>query len=80
MPRVKTTSSLVSLRELAKVGAAVRRKELEAELRALDQAFALPTAQKTKSTSRSMSPAARKAISRRMKQFWAAHKAAKMKG
>ncbi len=70
------------LRALAKSGAEIALKRLQAEIIAIERTFpelALPrrrraarrAVQKAKGRARSMSAAARKAVSERMKKYWA---------
>ena len=77
------------LRELARVGAKARLEELRQEEAAIRKAFpdlfsgrgrqgtAATAAPKRRSN---MSAAARKAVSARMKKYWAARRSAKAKG
>ena len=78
------------LRELARVGAEVTLKQLRAEIIAIERTFpelalprrrrALRSAVKEASTrTRQMSAAARKAVSQRMKRYWAERRKAQAK-
>ena len=78
------------LRDLAKSGAALTLKRLRAEIIAIERTFpelALPHSRRavrrvvTKATrrTRTMSTAARKAVSRRMKKYWAERRKAQKK-
>jgi hypothetical protein len=83
MPRTSArTLSVESLRELARVGAEAALKRLRAEIIAIERTFpelALPqrrrqlrqSVQKARKRTRQMSAAARKAVSQRMKRYWA---------
>ncbi len=79
----------MEMRQLALVGARARLLELKAELSALVKAFpeigsasgAVPSAGKRRKPGRKspMSAAERKAVSERMKKYWAGRRAAKAK-
>ena len=83
MPKgITSTLSAQKLRELARSGAEVALKRLRAEIIAIERAFpelALPRRRRAlrrslkKATNRTsrMSAAARKAVSERMKRYWA---------
>jgi hypothetical protein len=88
----KTSNRLTAerVRELARSGAEALLKQLRAEIIAIERTFpelALPgtrravrqAVQKAKKTSRKMSAAARKEVSRRMKKYWAERKKAQAK-
>jgi hypothetical protein len=89
MPRViASTLSAEKLRELARTGAEVALKRLRAEIIAIERAFpelVLPRKHRAvrrslkKATNRTyrMSAAARKAVSVRMKRYWAARRKAR---
>src|SRR5262245_55908281 len=90
MPRKSTKLSADTLRELARKGAAQAVKELRAEIIAIERAFPelkLPgirrnvrlSVQKATRRARTMSAAARSAVSRRMKRYWAERRKAKAK-
>lgn len=90
MPKGQRGLSLERLKEMARVGAEATLKQLRAEIIAIERTFpelALPrrrrqlrraVSQATKRT-RSMSAAARKAVSQRMKRYWAERKKAQSK-
>ena len=78
------------IRELARTGAETALKQLRAEIIAIERTFpelALPatrrairqTVQKARKRGRTMSAAARKAVSARMKRYWAERRKAKAK-
>jgi hypothetical protein len=78
------------IRELARSGAEALLKQLRAEIIAIERTFpelALPkgrramrqTIQKAQKKGRTMSGAARKAVSERMKKYWAERRKAKAK-
>jgi hypothetical protein len=78
------------LRELARTGADVTLKRLRAEIIALERAFpelGLPQGRRAvrrsikeaRTRTRTMSAAARKAVSARMKRYWAVRRKAKAK-
>jgi hypothetical protein len=82
--------SLGRLRELAKAGAEAALKQLRAEIIAIERTFPeLALSKRRRAVRRSvktarkrgseMSAAARKAISRRMKKYWAERRKAKAK-
>lgn len=90
MARPMNALSADRLKELARTGAELALKELRAEIIAIERTFpelALPkrrralrrsVSQATQRT-RTMSAAARKAISARMKRYWAERRKAKAK-
>ena len=89
MPKV-TTLSAAKLRELAQMGARETIKELRSEIIAIERTFPeLKLAQgrhalrrslnEATRRSRRMSAAARKAVSQRMKRYWAERRKAKAK-
>jgi hypothetical protein len=78
------------IRELARSGAEALLKQLRAEIIAIERTFpelALPqkrravrqTIQQAQSRGRTMSAAARKAVSQRMKKYWAERRKAQAK-
>jgi hypothetical protein len=78
------------MRELARAGAEVRLKHLRAEIIAIERAFpelALPrrrravrkAVKQARNRTRRMSAAARKAISERMRRYWAERRKAQAK-
>ncbi len=82
MPKTGSGLNIERLRELARSGAAAALKELRAEIVALERTFpelALPSRRRTvrrvvkrvTRQGREMSDAARAAVSRRMKKYWA---------
>jgi hypothetical protein len=82
--------SVERLRELARAGAEVTLKRLRAEIIAIERAFpelALPrrrraarrAVRRTTNRTRRMSAAARKAVSERMKRYWAERRKAQAK-
>ena len=90
MPRMKMDLSTEKLRELAREGAETALKRLRAEIIAIERTFpelALPKARRalrrslTQATNRTrrLSDAARKAVSQRMKKYWAERKKAQAK-
>ena len=90
MARPSTRLSSERLRELARVGAETVLKQLRAEIIAVERTFpelALPrtrqavarTLKTAKRRGRQMSDDARKAVSKRMKKYWAERKKAKAK-
>jgi len=90
MPRPSTALSTEKLKELARRGAETAINELRAEIIAIERAFPelkLPKTRRTMRTAvntvskraRSMSAAARAAVSRRMKRYWAERRKAKAK-
>jgi hypothetical protein len=90
MPRVANKLSPQSLRELARAGAEQAVKQLRAEIIAIERTFPelkLPQARRALRKSvneatrrtRRMSAAARKAVSVRMKRYWAERRKARAK-
>ena len=91
MPRATTTElSTERMRELARTGAEVMLKRLRVEIIAIERAFpelALPrrrravrkAVKEATNRTRRMSAAARKAVSERMKRYWAERRKAKAK-
>jgi hypothetical protein len=90
MPRPFTTLSADRLRELARKGAETALNELRADIIAIERTFpelALPKRRRALNASlkqattrgREMSAAARKAVSARMKKYWAERRKAKAK-
>ena len=90
MPRQANGLSTERLRELARHGAETALKQLRAEIIAIERTFpelALPKARRAVTRSikraeqrgRQMSSAARKALSARMKKYWAERRKAKAK-
>ncbi len=90
MARPTTGVSTERLREWARAGAEATIKQLRAEIIAIERTFpelALPqrrravrrTVEKAAKRTRKMSAAARKAVSERMKRYWAERKKAKAK-
>ena len=90
MARASRGLSTERLREWARTGAETALKQLRAEIIAIERTFpelALPKTRRTVSRSiekarkrgRAMSDAARKAVSRRMKKYWAERRKAKAK-
>ena len=82
MPRPTTKLSAERIRDLARAGADVTLKRLRAEIVAIERAFpelALPkgrqaiqrTVRAATKRTRTMSATARKAVSARMKRYWA---------
>jgi hypothetical protein len=82
--------SMEQLREMAKAGAEEALKRLRAEIIAIERTFpelALPQRRrqlrravaKTRTRTRAMSAAARKAVSARMKKYWAERRKAQSK-
>jgi hypothetical protein len=89
MPKLPNLSS-AHLRELARTGAEVTLRRLRAEIIAIERTFpelGLPqrrravrrSLQKAVSRTRTMSAAARKAVSARMKRYWAERRKAQAK-
>jgi len=87
MPRRSRGLSLEQLRELARHSAETTLKRLRAEIIAIERTFpelALPlgrravrrAVERTRRRTRTMSAAARKAVSQRMKRYWAERKKA----
>jgi hypothetical protein len=90
MPKVADRLSAERLRELARAGAEQALKQLRAEIIAIERTFPelkLPQARPTPRRSvneatrrtRRMSAAARKAVSARMKRYWAERRKARAK-
>jgi len=90
MPRIANRLSAERLRELARAGAEQAVKQLRAEIIAIERTFPelkLPQARRalrksvTEATRRTrrMSAAARKAVSVRMKRYWAERRKARAK-
>lgn len=90
MPRGQKGLSMERLRELAKAGAATALKQLRAEIVAIERTFpelALPHGRRAVRRAvesaglrtRTMSAAAKKAVSVRMKKYWAERRKAKAK-
>ena len=90
MPRIANRLSAERLRELARAGAEQAVKQLRAEIIAIERTFPelkLPQARRalrksvTEATRRTrrMSAAARKAVSARMKRYWAERRKARAK-
>jgi len=87
VPRTATKLSAERIRQLAQTGAAALLKELRADIVAIERTFPeLATssgrrsvALLTKLRTRKMSAAARKAVSARMKKYWAERRRAKEK-
>ena len=90
MPRLATTLSTEKLKELAKSGAEQALKRLRAEIVAIERTFpelALPQRRRAVRRSlkqvgrkaRTMSASARKAVSARMKRYWAERRKAQAK-
>lgn len=90
MARQSTTLSADRIKELARDGAANLLKQLRAEIIAVERTFpelALPrrrravarTVKTARKRGRQMSAAAKQAVSRRMKKYWAERKRAQAK-
>ena len=90
MPRQATGLTTERLKELARAGAETVLKELRAEIIAIERTFpelALPaqrravtrTIKRIDQRGRQLSAAARKAVSARMKKYWAERRKAKAK-
>jgi hypothetical protein len=90
MPRRRDALSLEQLRDLARTGAEAALKRLRAEIIAIERTFpelALPqtrravrrSLKRAGQRSRQMSAAARRALSQRMKRYWAERKKAQAK-
>jgi hypothetical protein len=90
MPKQRTILSADKLRQLARAGAELALKELRADIIAIERTFpelALPKRRRAWRTSineatrrtRTMSAAARRAVSERMKRYWAERRKAKAK-
>lgn len=90
MPRTPEGLNAVKLRELARTGAQLALKELRAEIIAIERTFPeLALRQRRRALRRSlkratqrtrtMSAAARRTVSERMKRYWAERRKAKAK-
>lgn len=90
MPRTSNRVSAERLRQWARAGAEATLKRLRAEIIAIERTFpelALPqrrravrrSIQNARKRTRRMSAAARKAVSQRMKKYWAERRKAKAK-
>lgn len=90
MPQGVRGLSMDQLREMAKAGAEEALKRLRAEIIAIERTFpelALPQRRRqlrravasTRTRTRTMSAAARKAVSQRMKKYWAERRKAQSK-
>lgn len=90
MPRQASGLSIERLRELARSGAEALLKQLRAEIIAVERTFpelalrgkrraVTRSIKKAERRGREMSEAARKAVSRRMKKYWAERRKAKAK-
>ena len=90
MPKGKIGLSVERMRELARTGAEATLKQLRAEIIAIERTFpelALPQRRKqigraverAGRRTRQMSAAARKAVSQRMKRYWAERRKARAK-
>jgi hypothetical protein len=89
MPRAANKLSADRLRELARTGASEALKQLRAEVIAIERTFpelALPTRKAVRRSlkeaaagTQRMSAAARKAVSLRMKRYWAERRKARAK-
>ena len=90
MPRTTTGLSAERLRDLARAGAEQALKQLRAEIVAIERTFpelALPrrrralrqSLKQATNRTRHMSAAARKAVSERMKRYWAERRKAQAK-
>jgi len=90
MARSNRTLTTQQLRDLARAGADVALKRLRAEIIAIERTFpelALSrrrrtlrrSVQRARTRTRQMSAAARKAVSQRMKRYWAERKKAQAK-
>ena len=90
MPKQASGLSTERLKELARAGAAAALKELRADIIAIERTFpelALPAKRRAVGRAieragkrgRQMSAAARKAVSARMKKYWAERRKAKAK-
>lgn len=88
MARPSTALSAARLRELARAGAEATLRQLRAEIIAIERTFpelALPqrrravrrSVERAARRTRRMSAAARKAVSERMKKYWAERRKAK---
>jgi hypothetical protein len=90
MPKAAIGLNAEKLRELARAGAELALKELRAEIIAIERTFpelALPkrrrairrSINRATQRTRTMSAAARRAVSERMKRYWAERRKAKAK-
>jgi hypothetical protein len=90
MARAVKTLSAEKLKELARAGAELALKELRADIIAIERTFpelALPqrrralrkSVERATARTRRLSAAARKAVSERMKRYWAERRKAKAK-
>ena len=89
MPRGQRRLTVERLRELARAGAETTLNQLRAEIIAIERAFpelALPRRRAVRRSlrtagkrTRQMTAAARKAVSLRMKRYWAERRKAKVK-
>ena len=90
MPKTSIGLSAAKLRDLARAGAAQALKELRADIIAIERTFPelkLPAARRALNQSvdsatrrtRQMSASARKAVSARMKRYWAERRKARAK-
>ena len=90
MPKISANLSTDRIRELARTGAEVTLNQLRAEIIAIERAFpelrlragrrALRQSLKqVRTRTRTMSAAARKAVSARMKRYWAERRKARAK-
>lgn len=90
MPKAGIGLNAEKLRELARAGAELALKELRAEIIAIERTFpelALPkrrrairrSINRATQRTRTMSAAARRAVSERMKRYWAERRKAKAK-
>jgi hypothetical protein len=90
MPKGQRGLSVERLRELARAGAEGTLKQLRAEIIAIERTFpelaltrtrraVRQTVKKAGRRARTMSAAARKAVSQRMKKYWAERRKAKAK-
>ena len=90
MPKGKIGLTIQRMRELARTGAETTLKQLRAEIIAIERTFpelALPqrrkqigrSVERASKRTRQMSAAARKAVSQRMKRYWAERRRAKAK-
>ena len=87
MPKGNSGLSMARLRELARTGAETTLKQLRAETIAIERTFpelALPSrkqigksVERVTRQTKQMSAAARKAVSQRMKRYWAERRRAK---
>jgi hypothetical protein len=90
MPKIASNLTTARLRELARTGAEVTVNRLRAEIIAIERAFPelrLPAGRRAlrksfkqvQTRTRTMSEAARKAVSARMKRYWAERRKARAK-